>query len=243
MNRMILAALIVAAGSVSASARDSGSPANWSGFYFGGTIGGSLNNSNSFDEDEYFQYGNVNNSGAGVVGGVTMGYNYQFGNGLIGIEADGNWSNFQKTTYNKPFSTSFSNLDAYFSSQWDWFTTVRGRAGLALGNALIYGTGGVALVGLNNKLVVGGSGNCGTVIYTTEYVGAACANTSVTGFVAGVGAEFMITQNWSAKAEYLYISLPNVTANFYSTYYEKTYSTAFKDDAQILRLGVNYHLN
>src|SRR6202022_2219096 len=70
-----------------------------------------------------------------------------------------------------------------------WFGTVRGRAGYAFNNILFYGTAGLAfgeLDGQNFSL---------SDSHTTA------------GWTAGVGAEFGLAQNWSAKIEYLYVDL------------------------------------
>jgi outer membrane immunogenic protein len=198
---------------------------NWSGFYVGGTVGGAFHSSTSGDEDESYQYANTTNSAGAFVGGLTAGYNYQFGNGLVGIESDINWSSFKATSHNLSY-------DDYFDSSWSWFSTVRGRAGLAVGNALIYATAGVAFVQTRHNLYYTGSSYyCG--YYQT------CNSETVTGFTAGVGAEYMFNHNWSMKAEYLYIGLPN------KNYIDPTsgYNVSFKDDAHIGRLGINYHFN
>ncbi len=69
-----------------------------------------------------------------------------------------------------------------------WFGTLRGRAGVAIGNVLIYGTAGLAYGGLTADT----SGNLSE------------SHTSF-GWVAGGGAEVGFTPHWSAKAEWLYL--------------------------------------
>jgi outer membrane immunogenic protein len=143
---------------------------------------------------------------------------------VIGIEGDGNWSSYKKTSYN-------SYEKSYYSSQWDWFATIRARAGLAVGNTLIYGTAGVAFVESKNNLWYPGSG------YYCGYYQTCFGASTNTGFTAGVGAEYMVSGNWSVKAEYLYINLPSKSF----TDMTGPNNISFKDDAHIARLGINYH--
>jgi outer membrane immunogenic protein len=96
-----------------------------------------------------------------------------------------------------------------------WFGTVRGRAGYALNNILFYGTGGLAFGELRG-----------------ETFGLSESNTTA-GWTAGVGVEFLVTPNWSAKLEYLYVDL----ANNAFTITGASNGTQFG----VVRAGVNYH--
>jgi outer membrane immunogenic protein len=96
-----------------------------------------------------------------------------------------------------------------------WFGTVRGRGGYAFNNIFFYGTTGLAFGELR-----------GQTFGMTE------SHTDV-GWTAGVGAEFGLTQNWSAKIEYLYVDLAN--SNFVVTGASNGYRFG------TLRAGVNYH--
>ncbi len=96
-----------------------------------------------------------------------------------------------------------------------WFGTVRGRAGYALGNILFYGTAGLAFGELRG-----------------ETFGLSETHTNA-GWTAGIGAEFGLTQNWSAKLEYLYVDLAD--SNFLITGVPNGYRFG------TVRAGVNYH--
>jgi hypothetical protein len=90
------------------------------GPYIGGNLG--------------YGWGDVSNSGAkpsGVLGGLQVGYNWQNGAWVAGIEGD-----LQLNAADDTFAPwKFSN---------PWFGTVRGRIGYAFNNVLLYGTGGLA---------------------------------------------------------------------------------------------------
>lgn len=98
-----------------------------------------------------------------------------------------------------------------------WFGTVRGRIGYSFGNVLFYGTGGLAF---------------GSV--RTANFGTSESHTSP-GWTLGVGAEFGLSQNWSAKIEYLHVSLSD--SRFGMTGLPHAY------DSNIVRFGVNYRFN
>ena len=96
-----------------------------------------------------------------------------------------------------------------------WFGTVRGRVGYAFNNIMFYGTGGLAFGELRG-----------------ETFGLSESHTNA-GWTAGVGAEFGIAPNWSAKIEYLYVDLAN--SNFTITGMPNGYQFG------VVRAGVNYH--
>jgi outer membrane immunogenic protein len=95
-----------------------------------------------------------------------------------------------------------------------WFGTVRGRAGYAFSNILFYGTAGLAFGELR-----------------AETFGWSESHSSV-GWTVGVGAEFGLAQNWSAKIEYLFYDLSS--SRFAITGVSNGYS------ASVVRAGVNY---
>jgi len=96
-----------------------------------------------------------------------------------------------------------------------WFGTVRGRIGYAFNNILFYGTAGLAFGELRG-----------------ETFGLAQSHTSA-GWALGVGTEFGLAPNWSAKLEYLYVDLS--ANNFAITGVSNGYSFG------VIRAGVDYH--
>lgn len=93
---------------------------SWAGLYAGANLGG--------------QFGSVSNNGAnptGFMGGMQVGYNWQTGQFVYGIEGDIQFSGADDTNGGRKFSNP-------------WFGTVRGRLGYAWNNILLFGTGGLA---------------------------------------------------------------------------------------------------
>jgi outer membrane immunogenic protein len=152
-----------------------------------------------------YQWGALSNSGADPAG--------ISGGGQAGF----NWQAGQ-FVFGVETDLEFSNASGTFANYKfsnPWFGTVRGRGGIALNNILFYGTLGLAY----------GRGQV-TLAGLTE-------NNLHTGLAAGFGLEVGLTQNWSAKAEYLYIDFGSETYGLIGTSNALTNSVA--------RLGLNYH--
>jgi outer membrane immunogenic protein len=164
---------------------------SWAGPYLGGTLG--------------YEWGTVSRNPtkpSGFVGGVTAGYNWQVSPWVFGIEGD-----IQGTGADDTFAPwKFSN---------PWFGTVRGRAGYAFSNVLVYGTAGLAFGELR-----------GQTFGVTE-------THTTAGWTAGLGAEVGFAPHWSAKIEYLYVDLSD------SAFAITGVSNGYRSN--MIRAGVNYH--
>jgi outer membrane immunogenic protein len=165
------------------------SPAtNWSGFYIG-AMGGYASQTGGDP--------NINPiSVKGGFGGATVGYNWQFGTIVAGIEADGAWANVNGTvTGNAPINGVL--VPASVTDKLNALATVRGRIGVAFDQVLLYGTAGLAIA--DNKMSASALG-----VTVSD-------NKTQTGWTAGAGVEWMFIPRWSLKAEYLYRSFGGVT--------------------------------
>ena len=161
----------------------------WTGCYVGIEGGATWGHTQIYDYLVSGYITNPFNQSGGLFGG-TVGCNYQFnGNWVVGVEDDLSWTNNQGSATNLAVATTTNTLRE------NWIDTLRGRAGIAVGNWLFYGTAGAAFV--NTKLTV--VGTAGTFSETQ----------TLTGWTAGGGAEWGFNQHWSLKAEYLYIGLGN----------------------------------
>jgi outer membrane immunogenic protein len=121
-------------------------------------------------------------STSGGVAGGTIGYNAQYGNWVFGFEGDIDWSDVSG-------STSAAGCPGC-SVQNNWLSTARGRVGYAFGRWLPYVTGGLAVGDVQAS--------------APGFPGA--TNTQV-GWAAGAGVEYALSNNWSAKLEYLHVDL------------------------------------
>lgn len=164
---------------------------NWRGAYAGLNLG--------------YEWGKITDSAvnpSGVMGGGQFGYNWQSGEFVFGGETDIQLSSADDTF--APYK--FSN---------PWFGTLRGRAGVALDNILLYATAGLAYGDVKG-----------------EGPGLSETKTQI-GWTGGFGMEVGFTPNWSAKAEYLYADLGH-----------RAYSITGVDNGlhtNLVRFGINYH--
>jgi outer membrane immunogenic protein len=180
-------------------------PYSWTGFYIGVNGGGGLGRS-AWDST-----GSFNTSG-GLVGG-TVGYNYQFGQVVAGVEGDIDWAdlNGSTTTVTCPLGCKTSDT---------WLATARGRLGYAADRFMPFVTGGAAF---------------GDIRAATP--GFSGSTTTNTGWTLGAGLEFAIAGNWTAKAEYLYVDLGKTNCGL-SCGPALTNNVSFTTN--LVRGGVNY---
>jgi outer membrane immunogenic protein len=150
---------------------------NWTGAYVGINGGAGWGRSNTSIP---FPTGGFNTSG-GVVGG-TIGYNWQMGQTVFGLEGDIDWTNIR--------GNAACGVGINCETRNDWLGTARGRLGYAFDRFLPFVTGGAAFGDIKNTITANGS--------TT-------ANKA--GWTVGGGLEAALTGPWTAKVEYLYVDL------------------------------------
>jgi outer membrane immunogenic protein len=120
----------------------------WTGFYVGVNAGYGW----SDDDFDTVALADDDNDG-GFIGGAQVGYNYQIGSFVVGLEGDVQYADFGADgTFDFDGDGVFD--DDFDSS--DWFGTVRARAGVAFDRALIYATGGFAFADDATGWTVGG---------------------------------------------------------------------------------------
>jgi outer membrane immunogenic protein len=181
-------------------------PFSWTGFYIGinGGWGGDKVRY-PFDDPAVPVSGEASLTSSGALGGGQIGYNYQFAtNWVAGLEADIQWSNI-KSEVAATASFPGGGLSLNAGTELKWFGTVRGRLGYAWDRVLLYGTGGFAF-------------GSDTTTLNASAGGAAIAfshDNDKSGWTAGAGLEYAITNNLSFKTEYLYIDFgtDNVTTS------------------------------
>ena len=187
----------------------------------------------------YYQRSDV----AGFVGGGQAGYNINLVPSVVaGIETDIDYANIGGSFGNtsNPYVLSTTT-----KTQLQWLGTLRGRIGFLLrDDFMIYGTGGLAYGGIYAQTTINGlSGYSGFDGLVPAAFGQ-YSNATV-GWTAGAGAELAISNNWSLKAEWLYVSLGN--QNYAVTPIMggalTSFATSANNDNNLIRTGVNYHLD
>lgn len=189
---------------------------NWTGFYIGGNIGGAWANGTVTDN---VTGASLSGSNAGVIGGGTIGYNWQFApNWVVGVEAtfDGTSiknNNTVNGTYLDPSGNAWP-VSIQGSANTNWVATIAGRLGFAANNWLFYAKGGGGWA--NDSVTITGVSQTGPapgVLPTGWTGGTVSASNTAAGWLAGAGIEYGLTQNWTVKAEYDYLGLAGMTVN------------------------------
>jgi outer membrane immunogenic protein len=145
----------------------------WTGFYAGVNAGWGWRDSN---RQSVILDGAVpgtlffpDNGDGGFTGGGQIGYNYQIGSFVIGLETDIQWADTDQgedAAFIPAGAPGVFVPGVFDNNLSDWFGTVRARAGVAFDRVLIYATGGLA--------------------YSDDS----------TGWVAGGGVEWALPVNW-----------------------------------------------
>ncbi|WP_420382006.1 outer membrane protein [Novosphingobium sp.] len=158
-------------------------------------------------------------------GGARLGYNYQTGSTVLGVEGDVTFSSFTNSDGGLGNGTAGPNEGYGVTTHGSVVGTVRGRAGLAFDRALLFGTGGVAFTNLRSTLIANS--------------GLADTHKTTTGWVAGGGAEFMLSHRFSIAATVLYndFGTAHLSAGDSTTGFNAAVKTHYVTGA----LGVNMH--
>jgi len=155
---------------------------NWTGFYVGAVAGYAWGHSN-------WNPPGLKVSPRGWNIGGTLGYNYQIGPSVIGIETDLSWANAKGS---EPF------FGATLETRNTWYGTARARIGYAFDRFMPYITGGLAYGDMRAEI---------------DPFGVSASKTKL-GWALGGGLEYGFMGNWSIKAEYLYVDLGHMEPSF-----------------------------
>jgi outer membrane immunogenic protein len=188
----------------------------WAGFHVG-AVGGWARATGSQDQITTVS-GTVSTGGfsqSGWIAGGTIGYDWQFGTLVAGVEGDLSGALIEGGNATGACALFHCNTNI------DWLHTGRARLGMAWGPIMPYITGGIAAAGLK-------------AVNMNNPTGA--QPNAVLGGVVGGGVEWAFLPHWSVKAEYLYIP------SFGSRYAPDLGGTLTERNVNLLRFGVNYRL-
>jgi outer membrane immunogenic protein len=171
------------------------SPAyDWTGFYAGvfGGYGFGNHNVNNANGNAGFANFTANYSSEGGIGGGEVGYNWQSGSIVLGLEADGFWSGIKGNDTAQVLNGTFAVTGIDATSLRDG-ATVRARGGIAVDRLLLFFDGGWAYGNFqhtNTDVIFG----LGVDQFTTHR----------SGLAAGGGIAYAMTDNLIGKIEYRY---------------------------------------
>jgi outer membrane immunogenic protein len=179
---------------------------NWTGFYAGINAGYAFGTST-------WTLPAITNKPKGFLVGGTVGYNWQSGAIVYGIEGDWDWAMVKASV-----ACGIGTCE----TKENWLGTARGRIGYAFDRWLPYLTGGAAFANLKA---------------TNTNPGFSSATATQIGWVAGIGLEYAIMGNWTAKLEFLYADLGKFNCGT-ACGPTATDNVSFKES--IVRAGLNY---
>lgn len=207
----------------------------WTGLYLGFNGGWewSQNNNVTFTDQPAagivpFPALSLSQESSGAVFGGQLGYNYQAGNWVFGIEGDVDGVGSQRSFKSVVEPTTGATFSASATPR--WLASLRGRLGYTWGPGLIYITGGGAWEGAEFN--------------TSDAGGSSSFTNTRSGWTAGAGYEWMIAPNWMVRAEYLYYGFSGNVNN--SAAISPVFGGGFinhnwdKMNVNVVRLGLNY---
>jgi outer membrane immunogenic protein len=226
---------------------------SWSGCYVGGNLGWVGGNER---QDVYLsstppttpaQSEASRNSyalrGSGFAGGGEAGCNIQIPGSIFvfGMEADVSGSSFTESA-----SASYGNRvlgggttqnphTETVSGGLDWYSTYRGRIGVAVDRWFTYATGGVAVGYVRSATDY--------FVTDTSFLFAIPRSQTRIGWTIGGGLEYALTNNWSAKVEYLYLDFGSFSYADNVFIAPTVGSDVHSVHDQVVRVGLNYKFN
>jgi outer membrane immunogenic protein len=197
----------------------------FNGWYVGGNVGVLSHQAVRNDTDGFL----TDNSGwttldTSVMGGAQVGYDCQCGNRVFGVVADWNASDASHLLRDNP-GVAPPNDDNAVQSDMDWFTTIRGRAGLSVHDTLVYVSAGPAVAGFDT-------------VWRDDPDLFSYSDTRW-GWAGSVGTEFACSRNISIGAELLYANFPDDDRSFPDGF-GGTYTFGSNDSVWSGRILINY---
>jgi outer membrane immunogenic protein len=224
---------------------------DWTGFYAGGQVG------MDFLQDSETETAattgsalepagaNLNVSPYGVIGGGQIGANYEFAPWVVGVEGSWSWTYLTGSIIGPSGESAVGPAPGApaterFTSSPQWIATATGRLGYAANDLLFYAKGGGAWmhVDYTQDILVGGAVSSTSMVSPTR-----------SGFVAGAGVEYGLTEQLSARIEYDFYDFGKVNSTFNvvdpasMTGATVNIPVSIQSYVQAVTVGLNYRFN
>jgi outer membrane immunogenic protein len=198
---------------------------DWSGFYIGANGGwgssrkcwDAVNGAGAFVANE-----GCHDATGGTVGGQ-VGYRWQTGPWVFGLEAQGNWADF------KGSNASLFALGIRNESRVDAFGLFTGQVGYAVNNVLLYVKGGAAVTSDRFRTFT-----------AANVLNSSTGDDTRWGGVVGVGLEYGFAPNWSVAAEYDHLFMQDRTYTFTTPAGAFAGSDRIRQDVDLVTVRLNY---
>jgi outer membrane immunogenic protein len=240
MKKVLLGACVAVLGCAQAMAADlparsaykapvaTAVPFSWTGLYLGWHVGGAAArwNDTALTTTPFMAAGtSTGNNATGVLGGAQIGYDWQTGNMVFGLQGDLAWADIRNTS-----AAPFPSIGVSVNNRVSALGTVTGRLGWAMDRSLLYVKGGWAW-----------SRNQFDVLSAPTFD--AGASDTRNGWTVGLGAEMAVWNNWSVFAEYDYLDFGTRTVAVSGPGVAGAPPFDVRERIHEVKLGANYRFN
>mgnify|MGYP001428880138 CR=1 FL=1 len=206
---------------------------SWSGFYLGVHGGYGWGSSDWTVINTLPPTGatsTANPRSAGLLGGIQLGADHQFGNWVLGVGAD--FSLIDGAASGASTLVSLGGTTTVAHSEIDWLATFTARFGYAFDRSLFYVKGGISGAEFKDDYLLSGpvaavdSGTLGNIRV---------------GWTIGAGYEYAIFDNWTARIEYDYLDFGSTAENFvFSGLTNVAINQSIERKLQLVSVGIGY---
>lgn len=217
MKKVLLLSTALVCAPCSAFAAPPPATFNWTGFYVGVHGGYAWGEHHVADDNPTVAYEMETD---GFLGGAQVGFDYQFGNFVLGVEGDISWGDMSTRANNVGLG-----LDATFEA--DYIASLRARLGYSMQSLLLYATGGAAFAQFTDANYFTGGTPFGQPFDHDE-----------TGWTIGLGAEFPLGPKWTMKVDYLHYEFDSVETA--PTAFWGIGRDHFDTEMDSVRVGINF---
>jgi outer membrane immunogenic protein len=199
---------------------------DWSGFYIGanGGWGSSRNCWDVLPPVAVVATAEGCHDATGGVAGGQVGYRWQSGGWVFGLEAQGNWADLRGSNLSQAFAGSINR------SKIDAFGLFTGQVGYAWNNALLYVKGGAAVTDSRYDIRTA----------ATNVLIANTGDQTRWGGTIGAGVEYGFAPNWSAGVEYDHIFTQDKNLTFTAPGGAFVQTDRVRQDVDLVTARVNY---
>jgi outer membrane immunogenic protein len=215
---------------------------SWTGFYIGGNVGGAWAKSDWLEDPSLSGAGgpfpgfvDASINPASFVGGGQVGFDYQTGRTVFGVQADADLTDNLKSTagcFPQFAGDSFTCMTNIKS-----IGTVTGRVGAAFDRTLLYVLGGIAWEReqLDNACPACNAG--APILFRAE--------TTRNGWTVGAGVEYALAGNWSAFLQYNYMGFGTRDLQFTTLLSDglSPFTEDIRDHINVVKAGINYRFH
>lgn len=204
---------------------------NWSGLYIGAGLGAARSKLSVTDVESYAALSSpgvtTQIDHTGVLGSAQVGYNWMFGQLLLGMEVDGGYMNLDGDAL---LTRTVSGTRAGLSG--GAYGDVTARLGWSFGTTLVYLKGGWAYLNASDAFsTVTGSFSRKTDI------------NSFTGWTAGGGVGYALNSNWSTKIEFQHYDFGDKAQIIFNSVQDGKVPFDIRNQLTVdtLQVGLAYH--